>query len=156
MSYVKMIRQQIGNQALFVPCSGIIVYHNNQILLQQRKDNKLWGLHGGALEIGETFLEAAKRELKEETGLISQNLKPFKLYAGKEIYIKYPNGDLSYLINQIYVLTQFEGNLKNQIDEVLNLKWFKLSELPFTEIMPIDQVVLKDFIETIKQGVSLC
>ncbi|NLK12201.1 MAG: NUDIX domain-containing protein [Candidatus Phytoplasma sp.] len=156
MSYVKMIRQQIGNQALFVPCSGVIIYQDNQILLQQRKDNGLWGLHGGALEIKETFLEAAQRELKEETGLIGLNFKPFKLYAGKDIYIKYPNGDLSYLINQVYILTQFEGNIISQTDEVLNLKWFKISELPFKEILPIDQIVLKDFIESIKQGESSC
>lgn len=150
MSYVKMIRKHVGNQAIFVPCAGSIIYKNRKILLQKRKDNNLWGLHGGALEIGETFLEAAIRELKEETGLISKNIKPFKLYAGKEIFILYPNGDLSYLINQIFIITEYEGNLKKQENEVIDFKWFRLDELPFEDILKVDQIIIKDFIKSIK------
>lgn len=150
MSYVKMIRKHVGNQAIFVPCAGSIIYKNRKILLQKRKDNNLWGLHGGALEIGETFLEAAIRELKEETGLISKNIKPFKLYVGKEIFILYPNGDLSYLINQIFIITEYEGNLKKQENEVIDFKWFRLDELPFEDILKVDQIIIKDFIKSIK------
>ena len=52
----------------------IINNKDNQILLQHRGEGALtspnkWGLWGGAVEKGETTLEAMKRELKEELSL---------------------------------------------------------------------------------------
>ncbi|MDO6728074.1 NUDIX hydrolase [Cognatishimia sp. 1_MG-2023] len=51
-----------------------VVYHGGQFLLVQRgKDpgRGLWGFPGGHVELGETGLEAAVRELQEETGVIA-------------------------------------------------------------------------------------
>ncbi len=52
-----------------------VVYHDARFLLVQRgKDpgRGLWGFPGGHVELGETALEAAVRELREETGVIAQ------------------------------------------------------------------------------------
>lgn len=40
-----------------------------RILLIQRRDNGLWAMPGGAIEIGETPAEGTCREVREETGL---------------------------------------------------------------------------------------
>lgn len=40
-----------------------------ELLLVQRRDNGNWGLPGGVAEIGQTFAEAALRELWEEAGM---------------------------------------------------------------------------------------
>jgi 8-oxo-dGTP pyrophosphatase MutT (NUDIX family) len=48
---------------------GIVVRWKGQILLCKRTDNGLWGLPGGGIEEGEEPLDAAVRELREETGL---------------------------------------------------------------------------------------
>lgn len=55
-------------------CSRLmIVNEKNQLLLFQYKDehsrDPFWATAGGELKKGETYLEAAKRELYEETGL---------------------------------------------------------------------------------------
>jgi 8-oxo-dGTP diphosphatase len=51
---------------------GIVVLKGNSVLLVRRgkpPNTGSWTLPGGAQELGETAAEAARRELKEETGL---------------------------------------------------------------------------------------
>jgi len=50
-----------------VACIALI--WNYRILMGRRRDNGLWTFPGGHLEEGEQPLEAAKRELFEETGI---------------------------------------------------------------------------------------
>ena len=68
-NYVRRIRKYLGSQKIILNCAGGIVEKDNKILLQRRADNNRWGLPGGLLELNETYLEAAIREIKEETGL---------------------------------------------------------------------------------------
>lgn len=51
-------------------CAGIVVVarSTSRVLLLQRSDNGRWENPGGHLEAGESFREAALRELQEETG----------------------------------------------------------------------------------------
>jgi 8-oxo-dGTP diphosphatase len=54
------------------------VFQDDQILLQRRRNvfgHGCWGLPGGHLEFGESFEEAAARELLEETGLQATDLR---------------------------------------------------------------------------------
>lgn len=51
---------------------GGVVVHDGAVLLVQRAAEPLkgqWSLPGGAVELGETLVEAVQRELREETGL---------------------------------------------------------------------------------------
>ncbi len=56
---------------------GILLVHNDKILLGRRTDSGMYGLPGGWIEYGEEWSESAARELKEETG-ISMESKDFK------------------------------------------------------------------------------
>jgi len=46
-----------------------VVVHEGRILLVRRRDDGLWAMPGGLVEVGETVAEAATRELWEETGV---------------------------------------------------------------------------------------
>ncbi len=48
--------------------NGLVVDDKGRILLEQRRDDKCWGLPGGWAECGEIPEEIVVRELKEETG----------------------------------------------------------------------------------------
>jgi len=54
---------------------GVVVFRDEEVLLvkrgkEPRRDG--WSIPGGAQETGETYAEAAKRELLEETGLTAE------------------------------------------------------------------------------------
>ena len=49
-----------------------IINEKGQILLIKRRDNQLWAMPGGLLEVGETPAEGVLREVFEETGLKCQ------------------------------------------------------------------------------------
>ncbi|MFN2166807.1 MAG: NUDIX domain-containing protein, partial [Anaerolineae bacterium] len=51
---------------------GVIIRENDRIVLIQRDKEPakgLWTFPGGAVELGETVHQAARREAREETGL---------------------------------------------------------------------------------------
>lgn len=53
-----------------VPSANVVVAdHTGRLLLIHRTDNDNWSLPGGAMQIGESLVEAARRETVEETGV---------------------------------------------------------------------------------------
>ncbi|WP_349402222.1 NUDIX domain-containing protein [Candidatus Phytoplasma solani] len=138
------------HEPLFSPGASIIVYENEKYLLQFRNDFKIWGLHGGAMDLGETGKETALRELKEETNLKALEIHSFKTYSGEKIKIIYPNGDIIYPIVLGFVVTATEGKIKAQKTEVKSLKWFEEKDLPIEKMMEIDKMFLKEFIKNKK------
>lgn len=131
MNYIQYLRQYVGNNPILTAGTALFVFNENkELLLQLRSDFNLWGVIGGCMELGESFEEVAKRELKEETGLEIEELKMIDVISGKETFRTYPNGDKLYDITAIYEVRKFSGELRINDDESKELKWFKLSELP--------------------------
>jgi 8-oxo-dGTP diphosphatase len=53
-----------------VLCASAAAFRGGKVLIARRtKPPHLWSLPGGAVEWGETLAEAARRELREETGV---------------------------------------------------------------------------------------
>ena len=65
------------------------------ILLERRTDNGMWCIPGGALELGEDFIDGLKREVKEETNLDINNPELYTIRSG--IHMVYPNGVDNYI-----------------------------------------------------------
>lgn len=59
------------------------VTHGDKILIQNRSDDKGFCMPGGLTKAGERVEDAAKRELQEETGIITQDLD-FLFYSQNE------------------------------------------------------------------------
>lgn len=65
--------------------SAVIIVKNGKVLLGRRNKenaNGMWVIPGGGVEFGETLLDAAVREVKEETNL---DVKIQRLVCHKEI-----------------------------------------------------------------------
>ena len=148
--YVKRIRSFVGHERIILVGAGVLIYKNGKILLQKRRDSGLWADHGGCVEIGETLEETAKRELLEETGLTANSLEFFRIYSGKEMLHTFPNGDEVYLIVSFWVCEDFSGEIKMDPNEVVELKWFDINEMP-KEVEPTLKKPFDDFVRYIKE-----
>ena len=149
-NYIKTMREKIGHDTLITAGAGIFLYKNGKLLLQKRKDNLCWAIHGGAVEIGEKVEDTAKRELYEETGLTANSLELLGVFSGENMLYTYPNGDKIYCVATIFVCQDFSGEMLSETDETSDLKWFDIDNLP-KEINPTDIEPLKAFIEYCKQ-----
>lgn len=63
----------------------VLSKHEGKILLSRHKKRLTWETQGGHIEKGETPLDAAKRELYEESGAVDYDIHPaFDYWAGDE------------------------------------------------------------------------
>lgn len=67
-AYIAISAQQQSYNRVYK--AGVMIYdpHEDAVLLVQSRGN-MWGLPKGSMEAGETFVECAMRETKEETGI---------------------------------------------------------------------------------------
>ena len=54
----------------------VLSYYQGKILLSRHRDRSTWETQGGHIEPGETPMEAARRELYEESGALKYDVRP--------------------------------------------------------------------------------
>lgn len=73
----------------------ILSEYNGKILLSRHRKRSTWETQGGHIEPGETPLDAAKRELYEESGVSSFHMEPIcDCWAGEEGTDDWANGQV--------------------------------------------------------------
>jgi len=77
-----------------VPSANVVVVNDTgQVLLIRRTDNDNWALPGGAMDLGESLLDAARRETAEETGVQVQITGLVGIYTDPRHVIHYTSND---------------------------------------------------------------
>jgi len=119
----------------------ILLNHENKVFVGKRIDNpkNFWQMPQGGVNQNENFLQAAKRELEEETGIKSvelvKELNEWLEYdlpenlLGKVLEGKYRGQKQKWFIMK-FVGKDNEINVKTKNPEFLDWKWIEVSELP--------------------------
>ncbi|MDQ0348577.1 NUDIX hydrolase [Ancylobacter vacuolatus] len=106
-----------------------LVARGEQMLLVRRAnppDQGLWGFPGGRIEPGETHLDAALRELHEETGLHADLPR---LLTVLDFIEHGPDGALTHHFAMIAVLCRWRSGEAVAADDALEARWFDRPEL---------------------------
>ena len=128
---IQIILSRIIRPLFQVFAAGVIFNHENRILLVKSTYQRFhpWGLPGGGLNYGESPEDAVRREVWEETELIVE-VKRFLL-------VKTWSPDRVGL----YYLCEITGGEINPTDEVSEVGYFSLDDLP--DVRPVDVDMIK-------------
>lgn len=136
-SYLGKLRRLAGDMKLInVAVRAIILDKEGRILFIRRKDNKRWVLPSGSLEIDESIIDALKREVLEETGLIVKDYELISIYSHPK-YSYISHGYEYQMVSFVFKVIDWEGILIKETDETLDARFFPLEELNLLDIPPL-------------------
>lgn len=129
MNYIQSIRKKVGKDKIILNFTCGILSQSGKILLQKRADKGTWGLPGGAIELGESSVEALVREFYEETGITVRVHKLLNVYT--KYSDSYPNGDEAQVVTILYLVKPENTVFNNSFvsDETLDLDFFDASDI---------------------------
>ena len=144
---------------------GIIVLNNeNKVFVAKRRDNQInkWQMPQGGVDEGETFLEAMKRELEEETSITNiEIIKEIRYWleydlpknlVGKIWKGKYKGQKKKWFIVR-FKGSDTEINIKTRNPEFIEWKWIDVNDLP-TVIVDFKKHVYIKLLEEIKSFIN--
>jgi len=123
---------------------GIILHNGKIIIVNQRGDS--WSLPKGHVEPGENLIEAAIREIYEETGL--KNIKYVREFAKYQRYRIGIDGhdDISELKTiHMFLFETNDNDIKSIDPDITEVRWVDKKEAPGFLTHPKD----KEFLSTI-------
>jgi len=119
-----------------------IIQQGDRVLLGMKKrgfGKGRWNGFGGKVQEGETIAEAAKRELKEEAGIVTEDLQE----RGILEFTFQNNPEL--LEVRVFYVSHFTGEPVET--EEMRPQWFSAGEIPFEHMWPDDKLWLPLFLE---------
>lgn len=109
---------------------AVLFDERGRVLLQRRADFNVWGLPGGAVEVGETLECAVRREVKEETGFDVEVIRLTGVYSNPEqTTVRYPSGDVVHYVSLVFECRVVGGSPRTDAESTAQA-WFGPDALP--------------------------
>ena len=105
-----------GNAVPIKERATIVCYRDEQVLLVARATSR-WALPGGTIKRGETPLEAAHRELQEETGITGQDLVYSMQFTGLA------------KVHHVFFAEVGPDQTPQASNEIQKCKWFRIDSV---------------------------
>jgi len=124
-----------------IPAASALIIHQGKVLFIQRAQELArgkWAFPGGSIKGDKTAEEAAKREVKEETGLEIKILRLLGVYRTREYE---PNYEISCFV------AESEGDKVTPSDEIMDWKWLEPKEGLKLDLTKTVGQALEDFIK---------
>lgn len=109
---------------------GAVVWRGDKVLLVKRgrpPNLERWSLPGGAQEVGETIVEAARREVIEETGLA---ITQVRFLTALDMIERDELGHVRYHYTLVDVVARAEEGRAVAGGDANGAEWFTLDQLP--------------------------
>lgn len=136
-NYIKTIRDLVGDTFIILNATSVVIVNEqNQVLLQKRSDNHLWGLPGGLMELDESIEECAVREVKEETNLDIKLTKFIGVFVNP--CMTWRKTDKAKVFAFSFAAEVLSGDLKVNDSESLEMAYFDYDNLP--QIHAVDNI----------------
>jgi 8-oxo-dGTP pyrophosphatase MutT (NUDIX family) len=101
----------------------VVALRDGEVMLVKQSYAPGWILPGGGVERGETLLEAALREAREEAGLVAEG--PLQLHGIFSNHAIFPGDHVA-----LYVMRQFSRADWSPDHEILDARFFPTTSLP--------------------------
>ncbi len=82
-----------------------LIEHEGALLMELRSDSGYWALIGGGVEMGESAVDAVRREVLEETGLEAQEIRLFGVFSDPSRIASYPDGNVFRIVTIAYTVS---------------------------------------------------
>ncbi|OGN98871.1 MAG: hypothetical protein A2Y58_04755 [Chloroflexi bacterium RBG_13_51_52] len=130
-----------------IACVGAVVFKKDRILMVKRINEPskgMWSIPGGAIELGETVYEAARREVLEECSI---EIEIERALDAADNIVRDEKGRIRYHYTIIDLLAKYiSGEIRAQSDAE-ECGWFEPEEIVSMDITPTLRVMLE------KQGI---
>lgn len=121
--------------SIVVAVTAAVQNPRGELLLIERTDNGLWALPGGAQDLGESVLQAARREVREETGIEVEIIGLSGIYSDPRHVIAYDNGEVRQEFSLCFRAKPVGGELRAS-SESRQARWISPDSLPDLDIHP--------------------
>jgi 8-oxo-dGTP pyrophosphatase MutT (NUDIX family) len=132
--------------SMVVAASAVVTDEEGRILLQRRRDNDLWALPGGGMEMTDSLPGTAVREVKEETGLEVEITGLVGTYTDPRHVIAYTDGEVRRQFNVCFTARVTGGTLAIS-DESTELCFVPPDELDALPMHHTQRLRLRHFLE---------
>jgi 8-oxo-dGTP pyrophosphatase MutT (NUDIX family) len=132
--------------SLVVAASAVVTDDRGRILLQRRRDNDLWALPGGGMEMSDSLPGAAVREVKEETGLDVEITGLVGTYTDPRHVIAYTDGEVRRQFNVCFTARVTGGGLAIS-DEFTELRFIAPGDLADLPMHHTQRLRIQHFLE---------
>jgi len=126
--------------------TAIVADDQGRIALVKRKDNELWALPGGGMELGESIEQGAVREVKEETGLDVEVVGLVGVYTNPQHVMSYNDGEVRQQFSLCFTTKLLGGELQFD-DESTDIAWAAKGDLASYPMHPSMQLRVQHFFD---------
>lgn len=130
--------------SLVPAASAIVTDKRGKILLHRKADNGLWGLPGGAMELGESIAETIIREVKEETGLDVQPEYVIGIYTNPNHVVAFSDGEVRQEFSICFACRILGGELQIS-NESMELGFFTVKQIERLQMHPSNRQRINDY-----------
>ncbi len=125
------------NASGLVPAVNVVVVNQaGEILLIRRSDNGNWAVPGGAVDLGESLVQAAVRETRAETGVFCEVTGLVGIYTDPKHVIVYTSNGEARQEFSIVVTARATGGEPARSDESSEVRWVQRADL---SLYPMDR-----------------